>query len=177
MRLLALGAHPDDIEIYMFGTLAAAAARGAEIVFAIATDGAAGGSGDSVELARRRKAEAIAAAALLDVEPRFLAFPDGTLSADPALIGALKALVRETSPDLVITHAPNDYHGDHRALSDAMRIAASFSVPVLWADTMLGVGFAPTAYVDIGEHFDLKLRAIRAHASQDPERFVEMVRA
>ncbi|RYE83506.1 MAG: PIG-L family deacetylase, partial [Hyphomicrobiales bacterium] len=43
MKLLAIGAHPDDIEIYMFGTLAAARARGDEVLLAIATDGAAGG--------------------------------------------------------------------------------------------------------------------------------------
>ena len=46
MKLLAIGAHPDDIEIYMFGTLAAARAAGADLVYAIATDGAAGGTLD-----------------------------------------------------------------------------------------------------------------------------------
>lgn len=45
MKILALGAHPDDIEIFMFGTMAAYAAQGAELVFAIATDGAKGGKG------------------------------------------------------------------------------------------------------------------------------------
>ncbi|MGX5802231.1 PIG-L deacetylase family protein [Bradyrhizobium sp. Arg314] len=45
MKILALGAHPDDIEIFMFGTLAAYAAQGAELTFAIATDGAKGGQG------------------------------------------------------------------------------------------------------------------------------------
>ncbi|TIS08448.1 MAG: PIG-L family deacetylase, partial [Mesorhizobium sp.] len=131
MKILALGAHPDDIEIFMFGTLAAYAALGAELTFAIATDGAKGGTGDPKALVKARREEATEAATLLGVTPRFLDFPDGALVADAALIGTLKALIGEVQPDLAITHAPNDYHGDHRALSDGVRIAASFEVPVL----------------------------------------------
>ena len=172
MKVLALGAHPDDIEIFMFGTMAAYATQGAELTFAIATDGAKGGKGDPAILAAARRKEATAAAGLLGVTPRFLDFPDGGLTADAALIGALKALIGAVKPDLVITHAPNDYHGDHRALSDGVRIAASFAVPVLHADTLGGTGFSPTHYVDISAHAGIKAEAIRAHHSQDPERFV-----
>ena len=172
MRLLALGAHPDDIEIFMFGALAAWKAMGAELAFAIATDGSKGGTLPSDELRRVRRAEATKAAAHLGVTPRFLDFPDGELVADAALIGALRALIAETDPDLIVTHAPNDYHGDHRALSDGVRIATSFRAPVLWADTLRGAGFAPTHYVDITAHAALKETAIREHVSQEPERFV-----
>jgi len=176
LKILALGAHPDDIEIFMFGTMAAYAAQGAELTFAIATDGAKGGRSDPRVLARVRRQEAAAAAALIGAAPRFLDFPDGDLVADAALIGALKALIREIGPDLAITHAPNDYHGDHRALSDGVRIAASFGVPVLHADTMGGTGFAPTHYVEISGHADIKAKAIRMHQSQDPDRFVDIAR-
>lgn len=175
MKILAIGAHPDDIEIYMAGTLAACAARGDSLVYAIATDGAKGGKGDPAALSAARKAEAMAAAALLGTIPHFLDFPDGALVLDAALIGALKTLIGAERPDLVITHAPNDYHGDHRALSDALRLAVSFSAPLLFADNLRGVGMAPTHYVDITAHMPLKLAAIRAHASQDPERFVTAV--
>jgi len=176
LRILALGAHPDDIEIFMFGTMAAYAAQGAELTFAVATDGARGGKSDAKVLARIRREEATAAAALLGAAPRFLDFPDGELVADATLIGALKALVRETGPDLVITHAPNDYHADHRALSDGVRIAASFAVPVLHADTMGGTGFSPTHYVDVSAYRDVKTQAIRAHHSQRPEQYVDRAR-
>ncbi|HEV7275743.1 MAG TPA: PIG-L deacetylase family protein [Devosiaceae bacterium] len=172
MRLLALGAHPDDIEIFMFGLVAACAGRGDELSYAIATDGARGGKGDAAELARTRRQEAIDAAALLGVVPRFLDFPDGNLLADAALISALREVIAEVRPDLVVTHAPNDYHGDHRALSDAARIATSFQAPLLLADTLGGVGFVPTHYVDITVQFPRKEAAVRAHRSQDPERFV-----
>lgn len=176
MKILALGAHPDDIEIFMFGTLAAYAAQGAELTFAVATDGSKGGKSDAAVLARVRREEATAAAALLGAAPRFLDFPDGGLVADAALIGALKTLIGKTGPDLVITHPPNDYHADHRALSDGVRIAASFAVPVLHADTMGGTGFSPTHYVDISAHAEIKAKAIRMHQSQDPDRFVDIAR-
>lgn len=74
MKILALGAHPDDIEIYMFGALAAWASSGTALEFAIATDGAKGGGGDPAVLGRTRREEAMAAAALLHVKPRFLDF-------------------------------------------------------------------------------------------------------
>jgi LmbE family N-acetylglucosaminyl deacetylase len=176
VKVLALGAHPDDIEIFMFGTMAAYAAQGAELTFAIATDGARGGKGDPAALARARREEASAAAGLLGVTPRFLDFPDGALVADAALIATLKALIAEVQPDLAITHPPNDYHGDHRALSDGVRIAASFAVPVLHADTLGGTGFSPTHYVDVCAHWDVKAKAIRAHSSQNPEQYVAVAR-
>ncbi|RWG49718.1 MAG: PIG-L family deacetylase [Mesorhizobium sp.] len=176
MKILALGAHPDDIEIFMFGTLAAYAALGAELTFAIATDGAKGGKGDPAALVKARREEATESATLLGVTPRFLGFPDGALVADAALIDTLKALIGEVQPDLAITHAPNDYHGDHRALSDGVRIAASFEVPVLHADTLGGTGFSPTHYVDISSHWDLKGQAILAHRSQGPEHYLNGAR-
>ncbi|MEX0861048.1 MAG: PIG-L deacetylase family protein [Cucumibacter sp.] len=176
MRILALGAHPDDIEIYMFGTLAAHAARGGALSLAVATDGARGGTATPVDLRRIRQSEATKAAKLLGSVPRFLDFPDGELIADATLIGALRELIAEARPDLIITHSPTDYHGDHRALNQATRIAASFASPLLEADTYFGVGFAPTHYVDISDYFDIKSAAIRTHASQDPERLVEAAR-
>lgn len=171
MRILALGAHPDDLEIFVGGTLHAWKAMGAELVLAIATDGAAGGQQPPAELRRLRRAEAEAAAAPLGVAPRFLDFPDGALMADGALVAALKALVAGARPDLVVTHAPNDYHADHRALSAAVGQAAGFAAPLVYADTLRGTGFAPTHWVDVTGHFDAKLAGIRAHVSQDPERF------
>lgn len=174
MNVLAIGAHPDDIEIYMFGALAAWKQGGASLSVAIATDGSKGGKADAATLRSTRAAEAKAAASHLDVIPHMLGFPDGELIADAALIAALKALIAETDPDVVVTHAPNDYHADHRALSDAVRIATNFHAPVLWVDTMQGVGFAPTHYIDTTAHADLKATAIREHKSQDPERFVAM---
>jgi N-acetylglucosamine malate deacetylase 1 len=80
MRILAIGAHPDDLEIYAWGSLCAWAAMGAELVLAVATDGAAGGQAKPDVLAPLRAKEARAAAAALGAEPVLLGFPDGGLT-------------------------------------------------------------------------------------------------
>ena len=173
MRILAIGAHPDDLEIFAFGTLSAWAAMGADLVLTVATDGAKGGALVPEALRKLRAAETTAALAALGV-PRFLGFADGSLRADAALETSLCDLVAEVRPDLLLTHAPEDYHADHRALSAAASQAAGFSVPVLLMDTLNGTGFVPTHWVEVTPFWSAKEAAIRAHVSQEPERFVNM---
>ncbi|MDP2061947.1 MAG: PIG-L deacetylase family protein [Phaeovulum sp.] len=175
MKVLAVGAHPDDIEIFLFGSLAAWRAMGAELALAVATDGAAGGVQDPAALRLARRAEAERAAALLSAKPSFLDFPDGKLMHDAPLIEALRGLIGRERPDLVVTHAPNCYHADHRALSAALAQATGFGVPLLYADTLNGTGFTPTHWVDVTAHFALKCEAILCHESQDPARFLPAV--
>lgn len=175
MRILAIGAHPDDLEIFAYGTLAAWAAMGAGLHLAVATDGAKGGVLAPETLRGQRAAETTAALAPLGCgPPHLLNFPDGGLRADAALEGALRDLIAEVQPDLVLTHAANDYHADHRALSAAASQAVGFSAPILWLDTMNGTGFAPNIWVDVTPHWQAKETAIRAHVSQNPQRFVDM---
>jgi LmbE family N-acetylglucosaminyl deacetylase len=173
MRILGFGAHPDDVEIFFYGALAAAKAGGAEIGWAIATDGAKGGANSPEALRATRRREAETAAELLEVKPIFLERADGALSADREAGAIVESALLDFAPDLVITHAPNDYHPDHRALALLVRDAARFRAPVVYADTLMGVGFEPTISVDVTAHFGLKRRAILCHASQRPGRFVE----
>jgi LmbE family N-acetylglucosaminyl deacetylase len=175
MRIVGFGAHPDDIEIFCLGLLAVYQAAGHEIGWVVATDGAKGGAGEPAGLVARRHAEALAAAEPFGVTPRFLDRPDGALAEDRDAPALIEAAILETTPDLVITHAPNDYHPDHRALSRLVVDAARFRVPVLHADTLLGVGSEPSIYVDVSDHFERKLAAIAAHVSQIPERFIDAV--
>ena len=173
MRIFGFGAHPDDVEIFFFGTLAAARAGGAEICWAIATDGSKGGTAPPEELRRTRRTEAEAAAKLLGVTPVFLDGVDGELSGDRDAAAKVEKALAAFAPDLVITHAPNDYHPDHRVLSALVRDAARYKAPVAYTDTLMGVGFEPTLVVDIIEHFGLKKQAIGCHSSQRPLRFVD----
>ena len=175
-RIVALGAHPDDLEIFAYGTLAAWASAGADLHLWVATDGARGGATPGEVLARQRAGETASALAPLGAgAPRFLGFPDGGLAAAGGLVQVLASLVQETAPDLVVTHAPNDYHPDHRALSAAASQAVGFRAPVLYMDTFNGTGFTPTHWVDVTAHWAQKEAAILAHTSQDPARFVAMV--
>ena len=173
MRILAIGAHPDDLEIFAFGTLSAWAAMGADLSLCVATDGAKGGSLPPDELRRLRALETTDALAALG-KPQLMGFPDGDLRADAPLERALKDLIVTHRPNLLLTHAPNDYHADHRALSAAALQAAGFTVPVLFMDTLNGTGFSPTHWVDVTAHWPAKTAAIKAHATQTPDRFVTM---
>jgi LmbE family N-acetylglucosaminyl deacetylase len=175
MRIIGFGAHPDDVEIFFFGTLAAAQAAGAEIGWVVATDGSKGGDAPPATLREMRRREAIESASLLGVTPIFLNRDDGRLSSAPDAPELVEAEILRLRPDLIITHAPNDYHPDHRALSTLVRNAASFRAPVVFTDTLLGVDFAPSLYVDVTPHFALKRQAILCHTSQRPQRFATAV--
>jgi LmbE family N-acetylglucosaminyl deacetylase len=170
MNILAIGAHPDDLEIFAYGFLAAAAARGDNLVLGVATDGAAGGPNPGAELAATRAKETRIGLAGLGA-PTLLDLPDGGLAGAPDARKRITEFIRGNAPDLVITHAPEDYHPDHRALSNYVCEAAGFICPVLFCDTLMGIGFTPNYYVDISEYFSAKQRAIMAHHSQDPARF------
>ena len=172
MRILGIGAHPDDVEIFFFGTLAAAKAAGAEVGWLIATDGSKGSARPDARLSATRKREARAAAGLLGVKPGFIGAIDGELATDARAGGRIAAELMRRTPDLIITHAPNVYHPDHRALCRLVTDAARFRTPVVFADTLMGNSFLPTIVVDISAHMALKHEAILCHASQRPERFV-----
>lgn len=172
MKILALGAHPDDLEIYCFGSLLAWQAMGAEITVAVATDGAAGGVIPDGSLSEIRQAESTKALSPISKNPHFLGFSDGELLPNHELIDAVRLLIAKEAPDLVVTHAPNDYHADHRALSTSVSHAAGFTTAVLYMDTPSGTGFHPTHYIETTKFASAKLAAIRCHVSQNPERYV-----
>ena len=173
MRILALGAHPDDLEIFCYGFLAACKSRGDELYLAVATDGAAGVvAGQDDSLAERRAAETKSALSPL-ATPLMLGLPDGALSGTAGGRQVVHDHITNISPDLILTHAPEDYHTDHRALSSWVTELAGFSCPVLYADTLMGVGFVPDYYVDITNWQAEKTTAILAHTSQMPQRFAK----
>lgn len=176
LNITALGAHPDDLEIFMYGCLAAMKARGDQLTLIVATDGAKGvtldGDKPGAELAAKRAIETHQGLAKLGT-PQLLGLPDGGLSTAPDAQEKISAAIAASSPDLIITHGLEDYHPDHRALARYVEDAASFRCPILVADTLMGVGFTPEFYVDITPYMDEKTEAIMAHESQSPHRFAD----
>jgi LmbE family N-acetylglucosaminyl deacetylase len=122
-RALAIGAHPDDVELQAGGTLAGWAARGVHVELACFTAGEKGShdpEADPAELAAVRRAEAEAAARALGAAApvRFLGAVDGELEVTMALRLAVARLVRVVRPDVVVGHDPwrrDLLHPDHRA--------------------------------------------------------------
>ena len=176
MHIALIMAHPDDADIYCGGSIAAWRSMGATVTILIATDGSKGGDFGPEELAQLRSKEATAAAKVFDANLIQLNFPDCELSQSEEFASRLTTEILRLQPNLLVAHAPNDYHADHRTVSDGALIAASFRAPVLWVDPMMGNDFLPNYYVDITPFQDLKEQAILCHTSQGPEHFVEMSR-
>jgi LmbE family N-acetylglucosaminyl deacetylase len=188
-RVLAIGAHPDDVEFYAGGTARRLVEAGAELTLVVCSDGGRGGD------AARRREEQEAAAGLLGVARLlWLGHPDGALAPGDPLRAELAAAVRRLRPELVLAHDPQGLwtvvggiaqpkHSDHRAAGQAAidaiypRAASPHFYPEQLAEPALGPWYprelwlfdtaAPDLRVEIGDTFLCKLDALRAHASQE----------
>ena len=170
MKVLGIGAHPDDIEIFMFGLLYALKKNNDKIFLLIATDGSAGGTLPPDELSKLRKKETITGLRKLGI-PDFLNLKDGKLLWDNDHLEIFSNYIKKISPDLIVTHGPEDYHADHKSLSQIVTKIIDFKCPILFCDTLMGVNFSPEIYVDITENFLEKKKAILCHKSQNPQKF------
>ena len=173
MKILALGAHPDDIEIFMYGLVSIFKKEGNQVFTMVATDGAKGGSLLDDLLIKKRAEEAILGLKNLST-PIFLNIPDSELGESPVHKKIIKENILKIMPDLIITHSKHDYHADHRSLSLLTSSAVSHYIPILHCDTLMGVNFQPNYYIDITDHFEMKKEAVLKHNSQDPQRFVDL---
>ena len=173
MKILALGAHPDDIEIFMYGLVYIFKKRGNQVFTMVATDGAKGGSQKDDLLIKQRTDETTAGLKDLS-KPIFLNIPDSELGQNSTHQKIIKDNILKIMPDLIITHSQYDYHADHRSLSLLTSNAVSHYIPILYCDTLMGVNFTPNYYVDITDYCELKKQAILKHKSQNPQRFVNL---
>jgi LmbE family N-acetylglucosaminyl deacetylase len=125
LRLLVIGAHPDDCE-YKAGGLAALYRQAGHVVkYVSVTNGDAGHHQLSgAALADRRRAEAAASGRVTGLEYEVLSHRDGRLEPTVAARFEIIGLIRRFAPDLILTHRPNDYHPDHRATSQLVCDAA-----------------------------------------------------
>lgn len=159
--VLAVGAHPDDVEIAVGGTLLAHRQAGDEVTVLTLTEGAYGG-----DVAVRR-AEAGEAAAALGARLVLLDLEDTRLAAGNPTVGRIEQVVADVAPTIVYTHSIHDLHQDHRATHEATLVAAR-RVPRLYCyeSPSATVAFAPTRFSPVDAHLDAKLAAIGLHRSQ-----------
>lgn len=201
MRVLAIGCHPDDIEIACSGTLAKCVKRGDEVYVCHLSSGNLGHVIIPPEELRVIRAnEAKKAASLAGIkEVIYGGFDDLEIFADnKESVDKVVKVIRQVNPDFIITHNPDDYMPDHAATSKLV-FAASFCatlpnyepktkepaklVPIYYMDTLAGVDFVPELFVDITDEIDLKIKMLECHESQlvwmrehDGIDFADMVR-
>ncbi len=184
IRVLAIGAHPDDCELKVGGCAAMWAANGDVIRFLSMTNGDTGhfamGGGP---LARRRRDEAAAAAALIGIESQMLDNHNGELMPTLEARKSLIHIIREFLPDLILTHRPYDYHPDHRYTSQLVQDSSyQLGVPNMMAlsarmekrpvimyfsdNFQKPAPFTPDIAVDISAVIDKKVAIVACPESQ-----------
>jgi LmbE family N-acetylglucosaminyl deacetylase len=163
-NVLAIGAHPDDVELGCGATLLAHAAAGDAVTMLVLTGGENGPT--SPLQARNRHAEQRTAAAVLGADLRWGRLRDCTLTPDSATVALVEQVLTDTAADVVYVHAPEDSHQDHRAAAAATLAAARRMSRVLHYQSPSTLSFSPTVFVDVTAYLSGKLSALEAHASQ-----------
>ena len=196
-RVLAVFAHPDDIDFGAAGTVAAWTAAGIEVTYLLVTRGDAGGFDDTprADMPRIREAEQRAAAAAVGVhDVRFLdGYADGAVYVTHQLRRDITRQIRRFRPDRLLTNSPTrnwtmlggPSHPDHQAVGEAATYAVypdarnPFAHPDLLAEEGLEAWTVPEVwysgvpepdhFVDVTDTFEQKIAALRSHASQLPD--------
>ena len=184
LRILVIGAHPDDADIKAGGTAAKWCALGHVVRLVSLTNGQAGHQTmHGPQLARRRRAEAQAAGAVIGAAYEVFDQPDGELDDRLEFRHQMIRLIRSFRPDLVITHRSNDYHPDHRFAGLLVQDASYLlTVPAICPDVphlascpvILSFSdaftkpcpFEPHIVVDIEDEFDRVVAMLHRHQSQ-----------
>jgi LmbE family N-acetylglucosaminyl deacetylase len=159
--ILAVGAHPDDVEIGIGGILARHVAEGHEVTILTCSGGEQGGT------AADRANESIRAAEILGCRLVHADLTDTSVSEGGPTISIIKRVIDEIHPQTVYTHTARDVHQDHRAVHSATMVAAR-GIPRVYCyqAPSTTVEFHPTRYVAIDEYLERKMAAIDAFGSQ-----------
>jgi LmbE family N-acetylglucosaminyl deacetylase len=158
-KALVIGAHPDDCALGAAGFSVLLRRSGWEVTFLTMTDGQLGGD------PALRVNEELACARILGVRLELGHLMDGAMDG-PKAVAILEQKLAEDAPDLILTHAPSDSHGDHRVLSESVLSAARRHASVLFFEGPSTQSFLPAMRIDISQAWELKTRSLLAHDSQ-----------
>ncbi len=161
MKILAFGAHPDDIEYGCGGFLISAAQSKHEIYLSVLTNGSASAE-PSCRVAEQEKA-----AELLGAKDLFWGnFHDTEMTPNRQLIVSIEKDLKKVAPDMVLVNAPEDAHQDHKALASCAITACRYITRVLFYHDYTTLNFQPDTFVDIGDVLEKKRLLLACHASQ-----------
>ncbi len=141
LNVLAIGAHPDDIEYGCGGMLAKYARRDHAVYMFVASDGARGGDAET------RHREQDESARILGVRKVFWGgYPDTEVPLSRELIVKLETVIREVEPRMIFVNSPDDTHQDHRHLAQCAMSATRYVPNFLFYEVPSTVNFAPNCY-------------------------------
>lgn len=162
MRILAVGAHPDDIELGCGATLALFKRRGHQVCLLVLTKGEASGDPELRKRECEQSARTIGADKLFFGNLRDTKISDGVET-----IMEIERFVDQLKPDIIFAHSYKDGHQDHRNAGMAALSAARNSNKVLLYESPAALReFLPQLFVDVTSTFDIKLRALQAFGTQ-----------
>lgn len=166
--VLAIGAHPDDVEIGVGGILERHRRAGERIHILTCTGGASGGASSA------RVKEARHAAQRLRAKLHMGALPDTAVSDGHETIALIEKAIRDCNATTIYTHSLHDMHQDHRAVHRATLVAGR-GVPNVFCyqSPSTTTAFQPSHFVDIGATVDAKLKLIGCHQSQAGRAYLE----
>ncbi|HEX2013674.1 MAG TPA: PIG-L deacetylase family protein [Nitrososphaera sp.] len=168
MNILAVGAHPDDIELGCGGLLLKAAKQGHDVFMYTLTRGAA--SGDPSE----RTKELVRSARFIGAKRLWIDnFEDTKLSLNNDLINHIEFFINSADPDIVITHSLGDTHHDHRAIAAATLESGRFIPNIMSYEIPVTRDFKPQVYYDISDVMDDKIELINIFWSQRSKMFLK----
>jgi LmbE family N-acetylglucosaminyl deacetylase len=161
MNILAIGAHPDDIEFGCGGSLIKYADRGHHLFLLIMTEGGLGAPN------RIRMAEQLDAQEILGIRRIFWGnYEDTYLEVNKDVISQIENVIAEVKPDFIFCHYPDDTHQDHRHLAQAVISATRYVRNVLFYEGPTTQNCDPQIFIDISDTLDRKMKALEAHRSQ-----------
>jgi LmbE family N-acetylglucosaminyl deacetylase len=161
MRILAIGAHPDDIEFGCGGTLFKYGRQGHEVSLLVMTEGSGGGDPAVRRREQERSAEVLRARKVFWGD-----YCDTALPMDRDLIRRVEGVIGVVRPDFIFVHYHDDTHQDHRHLSTCTITATRYTRNVLFYEGPTTQNFSPSVFVDIDTVLDQKVESLEAHASQ-----------
>ena len=171
MNMLAIGAHPDDIEFGCGGTLIRYNRAGNNMYQLILTDGCVGAD------PAVRKKEAEEASRYMGVKGIFWGgYHDTELEDGRALIKKIEEVVNIVKPEVIFSHYVEDTHQDHRAAARAAVAATRHIKEVLFYESPTDIDFVPDIFVDITDILNEKIKLLEIHASQVEKTHIESLR-
>lgn len=169
-NILAIGAHPDDIELGCGGTLRKHVLNNDKVYYVIAALGEKSGDKD------KRQAETMAAVKLMGVsEVYFLNLPDTMIMHDGITVGLLDKYMKKIEPEIVYVHSPLDYHQDHANIAkSALSASRNMRNAILLYETpSTTIEFRPVAFSDVSDTFEHKSKCVEQYVSQNEKEYME----